>query len=377
MARRRGSDLTVGAVFALALIIVAVVVMAVGGDSHLFSKQARYRVVFPTVTGLVEGSPVKMSGVKIGTVRSIKLATDPGSAGIEISVGIDAAYAGRVRQDSRAALRILQMLSGEKFVEISPGSPDREELARGEVIENIQDPEILAQAAAAAENLTAITVSLRTILASIESGETLVGQMFTDPEFGREGLENVGATVENLRRLSDDLVRGQGFVGRLLYDRDFAEKVDDLGRIIERLSGFVESISLEQGAVGALLQEGGPAEQAIADLSDAAASLRSFSSCLAAEDGLISELFCDPEASAQMAGDLRATLANLADISGKISRGEGTLGALVNDRTVYEGLEEVIAGTNDSKFARWLLRHYQKKGIEAESEREPNAGEEP
>ena len=28
-------------------------------------------------------------------------------------------------------------------------------------------------------------------------------------------------------------------------------------------------------------------------------------------------------------------------------------------------MEEIVAGTNDSKFARWLMRHYQKKGIEA------------
>ena len=27
--------------------------------------------------------------------------------------------------------------------------------------------------------------------------------------------------------------------------------------------------------------------------------------------------------------------------------------------------KDVITGVNDSKFARWMLRHYQKKGIEA------------
>ena len=36
-------------------------------------------------------------------------------------------------------------------------------------------------------------------------------------------------------------------------------------------------------------------------------------------------------------------------------------------------MEEVVAGVNDSKFARWLMRHYQKKGIKA-SER-PEAAE--
>ena len=65
---------------------------------------------------------------------------------------------------------------------------------------------------------------------------------------------------------------------------------------------------------------------------------------------------------------------NLAEITGKINRGEGTLGALVNERTLHDSAESVIAGVNDSKFARWLIRHYQKKGIKLETA-EPAAGE--
>ena len=35
---------------------------------------------------------------------------------------------------------------------------------------------------------------------------------------------------------------------------------------------------------------------------------------------------------------------------------------------LHDGLEDFTAGVNDSKFARWLMRHYQKKGIEMECE---------
>ena len=53
----------------------------------------------------------------------------------------------------------------------------------------------------------------------------------------------------------------------------------------------------------------------------------------------------------------------LAEITGKINRGEGTLGALVNERELHDSMEEVVAGIDDSKFARWLVKHYRKKGI--------------
>ena len=367
MARRRARDLTVGAVFALALIVLALTVMTVGSESSLFVKKAHFRVVFPNATGLVPGSPVKMSGVQIGTVSEIMLSTDPGTAGIEVSVGVTPAYASRIRQDSRAALRILQLLSGEKFVEISPGSPDQPELPRGSVIEPSQDPEILTQAAAAAENINAITVSLTHILSRLESGETLLGQMITDPQFGREGLEQLAGTLQNVQRLTRGLADGRGTLGRLLNDEALADRIDELSRTLEKISALVDSIDVEQGAIGALLEEGGAGEQAILDLREAAASLKSLMSCVGPPEGLLGRLLCDAGYSEGLASDLSATLANLAEITDKINRGEGTLGALVNERTLHDGLEDVAAGVDDSKFARWLLRHYQKKGIQAET----------
>ena len=74
------------------------------------------------------------------------------------------------------------------------------------------------------------------------------------------------------------------------------------------------------------------------------------------------------EDSTLFSDDLQRLVANLAEISDKINRGEGTLGALINDRTLYEGMEDVVAGANDSKFARWLLRRYQKRGIKVEEQ---------
>ena len=41
MAKRPARDLTIGALFALALIVLALGVMAVGGESGLFLKRAR------------------------------------------------------------------------------------------------------------------------------------------------------------------------------------------------------------------------------------------------------------------------------------------------------------------------------------------------
>jgi phospholipid/cholesterol/gamma-HCH transport system substrate-binding protein len=368
MPNRRTRDLTVGVVFALALIILSLVIMAVGGESRLFVQKTYYRVVFPNTDGLRAGSPVKMAGVEVGTVTGVRLSTDPETRGIEVQVGVDQAYAGRVREDSRAALRILQLLSGEKFVEITPGSPDYPELPEDSVIDPVEERELLEQAAVTAENLNEITISLKNILGAMERGEGLIGQMINDPDFGQDGLAALRGSLENMQALTDGLLEGKGFVGRLLYDEEFSTKVDTLGEALDGFAEVLSAVKLNEGGVGALLEEGGSGEQMIEDLRAAAASLRRISERLESNEGLFGRMLNDVEYSDGMALDLRRMVANLAEISEKINRGEGTVGALINDRAVADGLEDVVAGLNDSKFARWLVRRYQKKGIVAQEE---------
>jgi phospholipid/cholesterol/gamma-HCH transport system substrate-binding protein len=373
MADRRASNLAVGSMVSLALAVVAVAVMAVGGESRLFANKTPYVLTFRSVEGLVVGSPAKMAGVVVGTVTDIRLSTDPGHPGIRVAVGVDRAFAPRVRQDSRGALRILQLLSGEKFVEITPGAATSPQLDPGGEILVEQPQELLEQAAVTAENLNEITVSLRNILGALERGEGLIGKMIHDPTFGQQGVEALSRTVDNLEFLTTRLRAGDGFVGRLLTDDAFAERIDDLGAAMGNVADVLQSMRKDEGALGALTAEGGAGEQAIERLRDAADGLVRLTARLESPDSLVGRMLNDPEYARRITGDLARITANTAEIVEKINRGDGTLGALVNERTLHTGLENVVAGVNDSSFARWLIRRYRKKGIVLEEEPEAPA----
>jgi len=365
MPRSAGRDLTVGVVAAFALAVMAALLLLVGGESRLFSQRISYRVTFANTVGLVVGSPVLISGVRVGSVSEIRLPTDPAESGIQIRVGVEQRYAERVRADSHAALRILQVLSGEKYVEITAGSPESPPLPEDSLIPPLEEGGLIEQGEDIAENLNAITLSLKNILEPLERGQGLLGEMIQDPEFGREGLERLKATVSNLEALTDQIRAGRGFVGRALYDAEFSARIDSLSAAMEDLGGLAHCMSPDQGSLCELLAKDGLFEQAVAELRDAAASLRATAERLERPEGLVGRLLNDREYSEKAATDLDRILGNLAEISDKINSGQGTLGALINERTIHEGMEDVIAGVNDSKFARWLLRHYQKKGIKA------------
>ena len=131
MARRPTHDIAVGTIFALGLVILSVAVMSIGTDLPWLSQRVSFKVLFPNTDGLMVGAPVRMAGVDIGSVTSIRLPTDPEVLGIEIELSVLPRYSPRVRSDSSAALRILQLLTNEKYVEITPGNSNQPELPSG------------------------------------------------------------------------------------------------------------------------------------------------------------------------------------------------------------------------------------------------------
>ena len=365
MPRSSSREATVGAFLALALIVLAAGIMAVGGESRLFSRKASYRVVFTATDGLIVGSPVKMGGVQVGTVTHLKLPTDPGAQGVEVSLGVQRIYASRVRQGSEASQKFLQYLSGEKYVEVTPGDPNLPAIPEGELLPSSKGSRLFEQSEDIADNFNAITISLKAILEPLQKGEGLLGQVIQNPEFGKEGMAKIEATVDNIREITQRIRDGRGTVGRLITDDELANRLTDLGTAVSDLSTLMEKLVRGDGAIGSLTKPGGDAEVAIADFKAAAASLKRVSARLESTDGLFGKLINDDAYSSQVASNLQSAVTDLAAIAKKINSGQGTLGALVNDRVLYDSMEDVFTGVNDSKFARWMLRHYQKQGIEA------------
>ena len=127
MPRTSSREATVGAFLALALIVLAVGIMAVGGESRLFSRKASYRVVFPSTDGLIVGSPVKMGGVQVGSVTELRLPTDPGRAGRRAVVG----RAAKLRLARAARLRgVAEVPPVPLRREVRPADPGRPQPGR-------------------------------------------------------------------------------------------------------------------------------------------------------------------------------------------------------------------------------------------------------
>ncbi len=104
---------------AVALALLSLAVFFIGRERDLFTKKFELRFTVEKGTGFARGMPVKLSGFRIGRVKSISLNE---SATVDIVIQIDDRYRKWIRRDSRAKL-LKEGLVGDMIVDVSVGSP--------------------------------------------------------------------------------------------------------------------------------------------------------------------------------------------------------------------------------------------------------------
>ena len=70
------------------------------------------------------------------------------------------------------------------------------------------------------------------------------------------------------------------------------------------------------------------------------------------------------EGAKEFLDDLKKLSSHLANVAAKLDSTEGTAGKLIADPSVYQAIDDILVGVDESKMLRWLVRNRQKAGIE-------------
>lgn len=140
--------------------VLAVVFAWIIGIKNPFSRSVEFYVTYNFAGGIEVGSPIRVSGIKVGRVEQISFfeavdakevaLQEPGSDALEngkvitplkvkISVRNDAALG--VRHDSRFYINLAGII-GERYIEITPGHMKSPQVKKGEVVAGIDPPRI-------------------------------------------------------------------------------------------------------------------------------------------------------------------------------------------------------------------------------------------
>ncbi len=371
----RERSIRVGLLVAVALTVLMVFVFFIGSEQKIFARKNEYEVRLENVTGLAEGNPVKMSGVTIGVIRDIKLPQDPKERMVEILLMIDRKFAERVRGDSRVRLKKLGLLTGDSFIDVTPGTPRFPPLEPGSIIPSQRQTDVeqlLSSGEDLVDNFVQISYSLKNILARIDRGEGLIGELTTAPETKQRITDTVLTTLNKTNAALAHMESGKGILGKLIYDDTYAESLTaSLGSAatsLQTITGNVQkSFETGEGALPALLNDVETKKKVtelVENLRATSDNLATFTKSAQQGQGLVPRLLNDKEYADQALNEFGGLVKQLNEVVTKINTGQGTAGKLITDPALFESVNDILIGINESKLLRWLIRNRQQSGIE-------------
>jgi phospholipid/cholesterol/gamma-HCH transport system substrate-binding protein len=302
----RRLSLIVGAFVLVTLVVAGFVLLTLGSGSGLL--RPRYRVVsyFENVQGLVAGAPVRLAGKDVGSVEFVTFAPLEGDLPpVRVVLQIDASVQERVRSDSVASIGTIGLL-GDKYVGISMGTLSGRVLQEGDEIASVSPVDLnvaVVRGTEAIDHIASLTENVNQVV----------------EEFGAAmGGRRIAESFTALSEIVQEVQTGDSLLHSLIYD--------------EYEGGGVESIERSLAIFEEILKE------------------------VAEGSGLLHTLIYEPSSEQGVMLEALEAGARLNSILSKIDSGEGTLGRLLNDPTVYEDLKLLLGGAERSLVVRSLIR---------------------
>ena len=351
--RERRIVVRAGLFVGLGLALAGIVIFLVGKERMIFDKQNTYVGAFENVDGLTLDAPVRLGGLNAGRVADIRFEKDLGDKRILVTMEVAKKFSERIRKDSVARITGRGVL-GDKAIDVSMGSPNEPEIPNGGEVTTGTSGDISSLLKATGEiidNAVSITRDLR-------SGVTA----YTSPEMRGD----VAALLKSSRSIVEEIEQGKGALHTAVYDKQSGAQLKELianaSSAAQRLDGsatqveqLLADIRTGDGSAHAIIYDKKVAK-AITELGDAADQLSLLiQDAKTRKDGAVYQLVYGDSKS--MLGDLSSSAADIKAITTKIKSGEGSLGGIIYDPTVYEDLKEVLGNVKRNRVLRELVRY--------------------
>lgn len=312
MERDARTSLTVGAFVLVALGALALGILSLSAESGLFRAQYRVTAHFTNVLGLLPGAPVWLGGKEIGQVDRIAFVSMSAERPVRVVMRINEDVQDRIRADSHASIGTIGLL-GDSYVEISFGTEGAPVLLDGDEIETDNPASmgaLMSEGRAALASINELSGSLNNVV-----------KTFAD----KEGAERAVDAIEAVSEIMIETREGNGLIHSLIFDPYDGAGADEVTAALVTVNEILEQIQTGDGVLHTLIYSPVSDQSILQDVSGAL--------------GQVSQ-----------AGE------SLSRILGKLEEGEGTLGLMLNDPTVFEDLKVLLGGAKRSTLLRSMIR---------------------
>ena len=312
------SELKIGIMAVVALVIAAVLILALGGEGGFFWQRYNLRVKFSNAAGVQRGSPVRVAGVTVGAVTSMQFT----GSDVEMTLELHEDMQDKVRTTSRATIGSVSLL-GEGAVDISASTTGQSIPEWGYIPSDPAPAQMADVTAQASKGITQLTA----LIEDIRAGKGTVGKLMTDEQLYAELQQFTTAA----RGVTEGLARGKGTLGQLLNNPESARQLE---ASLKNLTAITNKINAGEGSIGYLMND-----QTLAkNLAAVTANFESLSTKLNEGQGTMGKLMTEDA----LYQRLDAVTANLEQLTAKLNQGQGTMGQLMNDKQLYENMNRTI-----------------------------------
>ncbi len=322
----RWSKLKVGLVITIAFLVLCLAIFFAGNIQNIFSKRAELKIQFKEVEGLRKGAPIWILGIEEGSVREINL--DP-IYGVIVTITVNETSLRFIKKDSQATILTMGLL-GDKYIELSTGSPQAEPIRPGEMLKGMTEMglrSIMETSGTTIEMMNSFIKRLDNLVSTIETGKGTLAKFIEDPSV----YDNLKKTTQSLSVMSEEIKNSRGTLKLLLEDPSVYNKILAATSSIEE---FSRRINENSGTLKSLIEDPSLYNKTLA----AASQVEEFSRKLNQGHGILKKLIEDPELYENLNRDLK----QLSSILERIDKGEGVAGTLIQDKELARELKESV-----------------------------------
>jgi phospholipid/cholesterol/gamma-HCH transport system substrate-binding protein len=320
--------------------ILLLVLMTLKIEKIKFGKEAGYlfSIYFDSAFGLDKKSPVRIAGVHVGNVERVKL--EDGKAKVTFHLPPNVV----LYKDAKAYLRSEGFL-GEKYIEIYPGTSGSPKLEPHGVIEQGAPPvdmeQFLSKLGGLTEDIKDVTKPLGDILKSVDAKKVegaidnfskLSGQLSGLAKDSKETVQRAKDAFARIEEIGDKVKKGEGTLGKLITDETIYQEAKKTVEVAKKAAESAkETVESAKGTVETLKNVSEKIERGEGTLGK-----------LIQDETLYLEAKETVQSAKETMQTAKEALQSIKGITDKVERGEGTLGKLVSDDKLMKEAEKTM-----------------------------------
>jgi phospholipid/cholesterol/gamma-HCH transport system substrate-binding protein len=312
------SELKIGIVSLLALVIAAILIFMVSGSGGFFWQRYGLKTIFNDIAGLKEGAPVRVAGVEVGSVNKLDFIGDK----VDVTMEVSKEQQSRITDLSTASLGSVSLL-GEAAVDITANSKGTPIPEWGYVRPGAAPGSLSTAAEAATRSLE----QTNAVLEDVRRGRGTLGKLVTDETLYQE-LTNFVSSAEEVTR---GLNQGRGTLGRLATNPAAAQSLE---RSLANLEMMTARIRNGEGSLGHLVNDDAFSKS----VTSATTNLDAITGRISKGEGTAGKLVTD----AELYNRLNSMADRVDKLTASLNQGEGTAGQLLHDKQLYENMNGAV-----------------------------------